>query len=102
MKLQIQSIHFDADKKLLEFIQKKMDKLDTFFDRIIDGDVYLKVESNDQKGNKWVHVQLHLPNKTSINVKEQAGTFEEAIDLSYESLARQLKKSKDKLSEHRP
>ncbi len=101
MKLQIQSIHFNADQKLLDFIQKKMDKLDTFFDRIVDGDVYLKVESNDQKGNKWVHIQLNLPNKTSLNVKEQANTFEEAIDIAYESLARQLKKSKDKMSEQR-
>lgn len=100
MKLQIQSIHFDADIKLLQFIQKKLDKLDTFFERIIDGEVYLKVESNDAKGNKWVHVQLFLPNKSSINVKEQAGTFEEAIDLAYETLARQIKKSKDKLAEH--
>lgn len=99
MKLQIQSIHFDADQKLLDFIQKKMDKLDTFFDRIVDGEVYLKVESNDQKANKRVHVQLHLPNKTSLNVKEQAGTFEEAVDIAYESLARQLKKTKDKMSE---
>jgi len=101
MKLQIQSIHFDADKKLIDFLQKKMDKLDTFFDSIIDGDVYLKVENNDQKENKHVHIQLYLPNKTSLNVKEQAGTFEEAIDLSYESLARQLKKTKEKMSEHR-
>lgn len=101
MKLQIQSIHFDADQKLLDFIQKKMDKLDTFFDRIVDGEVYLKVESNDQKGNKWVHVQLHLPNKTSLNVKEQAGSFEEAVDIAYESLARQLKKTKDKMGEQR-
>lgn len=101
MKLQIQSIHFDADQKLLDFIQKKMDKLDTFFDRIVDGEVYLKVESNDQKGNKWVHVQLHLPNKTFLNVKEQAGSFEEAVDIAYESLARQLKKNKDKMGEQR-
>ena len=70
-----------------------------FFDRIVDGEVYLKVENNDQKDNKWVHVQLRLPNKTSLNVKEQAGTFEEAIDVAYESLARQLKKSKDKLEQ---
>lgn len=100
MKLQIQSIHFDADQKLLQFIQKKMDKLETFFDNIIDGEVYLKVENNDSKENKHVHIQLHLPAKNTLNVKEQAGTFEEAIDNAYETLARQLKKTKDKLNEH--
>lgn len=101
MKLQIQSINFDADKKLIDFLQKKLDKLDTFYDNIIDGDVYLKVENNDQKANKNVHIQLNLPNKATLNVKEQAGTFEEAIDISYDNLARQLKRAKEKMSEHR-
>lgn len=101
MKLQIQSIHFDADQKLLEFIQKKMDKLDTFFDRVIEGEVFLKVENtNGDKGNKWVHILIHLPVKNSINVKEQGNSFEEAIDNAYETLARQLKKTKNKLSEY--
>ncbi|MFL5729354.1 MAG: HPF/RaiA family ribosome-associated protein, partial [Cytophagaceae bacterium] len=45
MKLQMQSVHFDADKKLLEFIQKKMDKLDTFYDKILDGDVILRLDN---------------------------------------------------------
>jgi putative sigma-54 modulation protein len=101
MKLQIQSINFDADRKLIDFLQKKMDKLDTFFDNIIDGDVYLKVENDDQRANKHIHIQLNLPNKITLNVKEQAGTFEEAIDVSYDNLARQLKKTKEKMSEHR-
>jgi putative sigma-54 modulation protein len=100
MKLDIQSIHFDADQKLIDFIQRKMDKLDTFFDRVIEGEVYLKVENNDEKGNKWVHVQLHLPTKQSLNVKEQAESFEEALDTACETMARQLKKMKEKLNEH--
>ena len=40
MKLQMHSIRFDADQKLISFIQKKADKLDRFFDRIIDGEVF--------------------------------------------------------------
>jgi putative sigma-54 modulation protein len=45
MKITVQAIHFSADKNLLAFIQKKADKLDTFFDNIIKGEVYLKLET---------------------------------------------------------
>lgn len=97
MKLQIQSIHFDADKKLLDFIQKKLDKLDTFHDRITGGDVYLKVENEEP--NKSVNIKLFLPG-TSIMAKEQGNSFEEATDLAVETLKRQLKKQKEKLSNY--
>lgn len=94
--MQIQSIHFDADKKLLQFIQKKMDKLDTFFDKILDGEVYLRVENTDVK-NKSVHIKVNIPN-TSLNTKETGNTFEEAVDIACDVMARQLKKTKDKMS----
>jgi putative sigma-54 modulation protein len=96
MKLQMQSIHFDADKKLLSFIQKKLDKLETFYDRIIDGEVFLKIE-NEEKDNKHVHIKLNLPG-VSILAKEQGTTFEEATDIAYESLKRQLNKQKEKMT----
>ena len=49
MKLQMHSIHFDADIKLLDFIQKRVDKLETFYDRIIDGEVFLRVQNDNSK-----------------------------------------------------
>jgi putative sigma-54 modulation protein len=97
MKLQIQSIHFDADKKLLDFIQKKLNKLDTFYERIVGGDVYLRVE-NEDVNNKSVHIKLFLPG-TSIMAKEQASSFEEALDVAVENLKRQLKKQKEKMAD---
>ena len=96
MKLTMQSIHFDADKKLLDFIQRKMDKLETFYDRVTEGNVYLKLQQEDGKGNKNVQIQLHIPG-ASIIAKEQGGTFEEAVDLAYENLKRQLSRHKDKM-----
>ncbi|MBX9851645.1 MAG: ribosome-associated translation inhibitor RaiA [Cytophagaceae bacterium] len=97
MKLQIQSIHFDADKKLLDFIQKKLDKLETFHDRITGGDVYLRLEK-EEVNNKSVQIKIFIPG-TSIIVKEQKSTFEEAVDVASETLKRQLKKQKEKLTE---
>ncbi|MDF2454876.1 MAG: hypothetical protein K0R51_869 [Cytophagaceae bacterium] len=99
MKLQIQSIHFDADVKLIDFIQKKLDKLDTFYDRIISGEVFLKLEKNEEKANKVVNVKLNIPGNDLV-VKEQAASFEEAIDMAYENLKRQLQKTKEKMQAH--
>ena len=94
----MQSIHFDADKKLLDFIQKKLDKLETFYDRIIDGEVFLKLD-NEDKDNKHVHIKLNLPG-VNVIAKEQNSTFEAATDLAYESLKRQLKKQNEKVKTH--
>ncbi len=99
MKLQIQSIHFDADVKLIDFIQKKLDKLDTFYDRIIGGEVFLKLEKNEEKANKIVQIKLNVPGN-DILVKEQAASFEEGVDMAYENLKRQLQKTKEKMQAH--
>ena len=60
MKVQIQSIHFDADEKLIDFIQKKLDKLDTYYDRTIDAEVILKL-NNEGIENKTVEIKLNVP-----------------------------------------
>jgi putative sigma-54 modulation protein len=97
MEIQVQSIHFDADVKLLDFIQKKLDKLDTFFDRILVGEVYLRLEKGEHsRANKVVEVKLNLPG-TVIFAKEQGESFESATDEVVESLKQQIKKYKDKV-----
>ncbi|MDB9874281.1 HPF/RaiA family ribosome-associated protein, partial [Flavobacteriaceae bacterium] len=58
MKVHTQSVNFHADQKLIDFIQKRMDKLDLFFDKIIKSNVYLKVENTSAKENKIFEVQL--------------------------------------------
>lgn len=104
MKIRVQSIHFSADSKLLAFIQKKVDKLDQFFDQIISGEVYLKLENVDDDANKISEIKLIVPGGT-LFAKEQCKSFEEATDLAIESLRKQITKHKDKirskLSEHK-
>jgi len=95
MKITVQSIRFNADKKLLDFIQKKVDKLDTFFDRIISGEVYLRLENVENEINKITEIKLILPGNL-IFAKEQCKTFEEATDLAVESLRKQIEKHKQK------
>lgn len=104
MKIRVQSIHFSADQKLLEFIQKKVDKLDQFFDQIISGEVYLKLENVEDEANKISEIKLNVPGGVMF-AKEQCKSFEEATDLAIESLRKQITKHKDKtrakLSEHK-
>lgn len=99
MKVNAQSVNFVADKKLLEFIQNRMDKLDHFYDRIISSDVYLKVENTSAKENKIVEVKVHVP-RDRFMVKKQCKSFEEAIDSACNSLERQLVKKKQKSRAH--
>jgi putative sigma-54 modulation protein len=100
MKLDIQSIHFDADQKLLDFIQKKCDKLETFFDRVTHGEVFLRLEKGDHsRENKVVEIRLHIPG-TTIFATEHNTSFEAATDLAMEALRSQLTKAKEKMKDH--
>lgn len=95
MKLQMHSIHFDADSKLLDFVQRKVDKLETFYDRMVDGEVFLRL-NNEGIQNKTVEIKINMPG-SQIFAKEEAKSFEEATDLATEALRRQIKKYKEKL-----
>jgi len=95
MKIHIQSVNFTAAEQLRQFIQQKMDKLDHFFDRITDGQVFLKVEKDDTHGNKHVEIKLNVPGN-SLVATEHGPTFESATDLCMEKLRTQLVKHKEK------
>ena len=99
MRIRIQSIHFDADAKLTDFIESKIKKLETFYDKIVDSEVYLKVDNNEQNDNKVVEIKMGIPGK-SLFAKEQKGSFEAAADEAVDALRRQLKKHKEKQFAH--
>jgi len=92
MKLQVHSIHFDADIKLIDFIQKKLNKLETFYDRLVDGEVFLRL-NNEGIENKTVEIKLRVPGNQLFAV-EKARSFEAATDLATDALRTQLKKYK--------
>jgi putative sigma-54 modulation protein len=96
MKLQMHSIHFDADRKLLDFIQLKLDKLDTFYDRITGGEVFLRIDKDNNKVNKLLEIKIDVPG-TTLFVREKARSFEAATDIALEALKGQLKKFKEKV-----
>ncbi len=99
MKVNTQSVNFSADKKLVDFIQMKLDKLDHFFDKVINADVYLKVENRSEKENKIFEIKLNVPGDSYV-VKKECRSFEEGVDLASNSLERLLKKRKEKQRAH--
>ena len=99
MKLQTQTVHVDPAPELIDFIQRKVDKLETFYDRIIDGEVFLKLEGGEAIEDKIVEIKINIPGN-QLFAKEQGESFEAAADTAVEALRRQLKKHKEKMSTH--
>ena len=83
----------------MDFIQNRLDKMETFYDKVISSDVYLKVENTSAKENKIVEIKLNVP-KDKFIVKKQCKSFEEAVDSACNSLERKLIKRKQKLRVH--
>jgi putative sigma-54 modulation protein len=95
MKVTTQSVNFNADEALLDFIQRRMNKLDLFYDKTIGADVFLKVVNTSEKENKIAELKLHVPGDIFI-VKKKCKSFEEAVDSACGSLERKLLKKKTK------
>ncbi|PKP50423.1 MAG: ribosomal subunit interface protein [Bacteroidetes bacterium HGW-Bacteroidetes-12] len=96
VNVKINSVHFDADKKLIEFIHERVNKLSQYYDKIIDSEVILKIENTSSSDNKIVEIKLAIPGNDAF-AKKQCKSFEEATDTAVEALRRQLKKHKEKL-----
>jgi len=96
MNINIQTVRFDADMKLVEYINRKMDKLSTFHDRIIKVDVFLKLDNVVHTiKDKIAEIRVHVP-RYNFFVKSTSKSFEESFDDAFESLVVQIKKKKEK------
>jgi len=95
MKVNIQTPNFDADRKLIDFIEKRLSKLEMFHDKIIFADVYLKLHNTSGKENKIVEILLSVPGEP-LMAKKECKKFEEGTDECVNALERQLKKRKQK------
>ncbi|GAA5225219.1 ribosome hibernation-promoting factor, HPF/YfiA family [Membranihabitans marinus] len=94
MKVRVESIHFNADRILVDFIEKKLSKLEQFYDQIIDVSVILKLENSGQIKDKILEAKIHVPGDT-IFAKETDKTFESATDKAVDVLKRQIIKYKE-------
>ena len=99
MKLEMYYVDNDRSEALSNFIQTKVNKLETFYDGIVNGEVYIRTEKGDPKREKVIEIRLNVPG-TSLFAKESADTFEAATDETVEALRRQIKKFKEKSNTH--
>jgi len=98
MNVNIQTVHFDADEKLVEFVNKKLAKLPTFHDKILKVDVFLKLDNVVHNiKDKVVEIKVHVP-KHEFFTKASSKSFEESFESALEALINQIKRKKEKLA----
>lgn len=95
MQITVQSIHFNADRKLIDFIEEKTKKLNQLHPNIHKAEVALRIDKNDHQENKIAEIVLKVPG-AELFAKKQCKTFEEATDLAVDALKKQIEKNKEK------
>jgi len=96
MNVNIQTVHFVADGKLVEFVNRKLEKINTFHDKIIKVDVYLKLDNIVHTiKDKTAEIRVHVP-RHNFFVKASSKSFEESFDIALDSLVTQIKRKKER------
>ncbi|MEC4113737.1 ribosome hibernation-promoting factor, HPF/YfiA family [Myroides pelagicus] len=95
MKVNIQAVNFNVDRKLVDFVNDRLAKVEKFYDKVISVDVFLKLENSSDKENKTAEMKLLVPGDEMV-VKKTCKTFEEGVDLGADALERLVVKFKEK------
>lgn len=96
MEAKIKAIHFDATERLVNFINKKIDKISRRFEAVEEVEVTLRVVKPETAMNKEASVKIIVPQAADLFASKTADTFEEAVDLCLDALEPQLEKNKTK------
>lgn len=99
MKVNIQAVNFNVDRKLVDFLNERLEKLEQYYDKIVGIDVFLKLENSSDKENKSADFIVKIPGDDLV-VKKTAKSFEEASDMGIDALERLLIKRKEKMNSH--
>lgn len=98
MNVNIQTVHFDADLRLVDYVSRKLEKLSTFHDSILKVDVFLKLDNVVHTiKDKVAEIRVHVP-RHDFFVKASSKSFEESFDTALESIVTQIKRKKEKLA----
>lgn len=98
MKVNIQTIHFDADQKLLDFVEERVNKLIQLYDGVVASEVSLKLDKSETNENKIAEIRLQISGN-DLFAKKQCKSFEEAADNAIDALRKQLIKYKEKVKD---
>jgi len=96
MNVNIQTVRFDADTRLVEYVNRKLEKLNTFHDRIIKVNVFLKLDNVVHNiKDKIAEIRIHVP-RHEFFVTSTSKSFEESFDDAFDSIVNQIKRKKEK------
>jgi putative sigma-54 modulation protein len=96
MNVNIQTVRFDADARLIEYVNRKLEKLGTFHDRIIKVNVFLKLDNVVHTiKDKIAEIRIHVP-RHEFFVKSTSKSFQESFDDAFDSIVTQIKRKKQK------
>lgn len=96
METNIKAVHFDISEKLVDFLNKKIEKISRRNEAVSRVDVVLTLVKPETANNKEASVKLVVPGSGDLFASKTADTFEEAFDLAVDALKPQLEKLKDK------
>ena len=96
MQVNVHAVNFNVDRKLVGFVQARLDKLEKYYDKVVCSDVFFKLDNTNAKTNKIAEIKINVPGDEFI-VKKQCKTFEEAVELAADSMERLLVKRKQKV-----
>lgn len=96
MNIQIHSVKFDADKKLIDFVTQKVSKLTQFTEDIVSAEIFLRLDKDQEKENKVTEIKLEYPGGP-LFAKKQSKSFEESTDQVVDALKKQITRQKDRL-----
>ncbi|HWJ91276.1 MAG TPA: HPF/RaiA family ribosome-associated protein [Flavisolibacter sp.] len=98
MNVNIQTVHFDADKKLVDYVNQRLEKLSQFHDRIINVDVFLKLDNVVHTiKDKIAEIRVQIP-RSEFFVKSTSKSFEASFEEALESMVNQIKRKKQKMA----
>jgi putative sigma-54 modulation protein len=98
MTVHVQAVRFDADSKLIDYVEKKVAKLQSFHDRIVKVDVFLKLDNVVHTiKDKIAEIKIHIP-RQQVFVKQSSKSFEQSFDEALDAAINQLKRKKEKVA----
>ncbi len=97
MNVQIQAVKFDADKKLIEFVEAKIAKLERFVERCTGAEVTMKLDKDNERGNKVAIIRLEVPGDDLV-AEYRSKSFEESVDGAIDALKKQIEKHKERFN----
>ncbi|MEC8090480.1 MAG: ribosome-associated translation inhibitor RaiA [Bacteroidota bacterium] len=96
MKINIQTVHFSMNSNLQKYIEKRLSKLNLYYNRIVSIDLYLNLDNHNDQTNKSVELRVNIPGDDVV-VGKKSESFEKSLDMAASSAQRMLKRRKEKL-----